>query len=162
MHFSYNSTTHNKARVNSQHSRETEKHVRTPRRATHNWNILKSIKWSVFNLLEFPEPRGRILIFHRPKALNCTRKHMTGCNACSDTFPDSSNYDVGSTGHDSNPKTSKYEPQDLSSTPRLSLQIFKKPRVYLVTFNLNLWVWATTSNSKQDIRGWFVWNHSEG
>ena len=36
MHLSYNSTTHNKARVNSQHSRETEKHVRTPRRATHS------------------------------------------------------------------------------------------------------------------------------
>jgi len=59
---------------------------------------------------------------------------------CTDTFPDSSKYDIGSTRHDWKPKTYKHEPQDLSSTPRVSVQMFKKPRMYLVTLNLNLWV----------------------
>jgi hypothetical protein len=59
---------------------------------------------------------------------------------CSDTFPDYSKYDIGSPDHDSKPKTSQYETKDVSCTPRLSVQMFKKPRLYLVTFNLNLWV----------------------
>jgi len=53
--------------------------------------------------------------------------------SCSGTFPDSSKYDIGSPGHDSKPRTSKYEPQDLSSTPLLSVQMFKKPLMYLGT-----------------------------